>query len=239
MLVVMDKPTHEEHLYQPLQTNNKQFKITITFLTGYIGIFNVTSRNNKFYLAKSLSDEDGFIQITTPPGVFEIDSLNNEIKRIIIDEEHFTEVIYPFTIKPNFSTLESFFEMPSQRPVTTFVPDDSIRVLLGFNATTLFEEHKLSPNPDDIISFDYIILDCDIAQGMIFKAKSSGKTQNFIITVSPGCKFIRTIRGGVQWYMMESKDIFSSVCFKLKNENNQLVSINGQIITFRLSIKED
>ena len=26
MLIVMDKSTHEEHLFQPLQTNNKQFK---------------------------------------------------------------------------------------------------------------------------------------------------------------------------------------------------------------------
>ena len=25
MLFVMDKSTHEEHLYQPVQTNNKQF----------------------------------------------------------------------------------------------------------------------------------------------------------------------------------------------------------------------
>ena len=38
--------------------------------------------------------------------------------------------------------------------------------------------------------------------------------------------------------MMVSKDIISSVNFKLKNENNQIVSFNGQSITFRLSIKE-
>ena len=37
---------------------------------------------------------------------------------------------------------------------------------------------------------------------------------------------------------MESKDIISSFCFKLKNENDQRVSFNGQSITFRLSIKE-
>ena len=43
MLVVMDKTTHEEHLSQPLQTNNKQFKIALTFITGYNGIFNVTN----------------------------------------------------------------------------------------------------------------------------------------------------------------------------------------------------
>ena len=48
MLIVMDKITHEEQLSQPLQTNIKQFKIAITFLTGYIGNFNVTKSNIKF-----------------------------------------------------------------------------------------------------------------------------------------------------------------------------------------------
>ena len=43
MLIVMDKSTQEEHLSQPLQTNNKQFKIAVTFLTGYNGIFNVAN----------------------------------------------------------------------------------------------------------------------------------------------------------------------------------------------------
>ena len=37
MLIVMDKSTHEERLSQPLQTNNKQFKIEMTFLTGCNG----------------------------------------------------------------------------------------------------------------------------------------------------------------------------------------------------------
>ena len=61
-LIVMYKSTHEEHLSQPLQTNNKQFKIAITFLTGYNGIFNVTNANKKFYFTKSISDEAGFVQ---------------------------------------------------------------------------------------------------------------------------------------------------------------------------------
>ena len=56
--------------------------------------------------------------------------------------------------------------------------------------------------------------------------------------VDPGYKYIEKFRGGVQWYMMQSKDIISCICFKLKNENNQLVSFNGQSITFRLSIIE-
>ena len=155
MLIVMDKRTHDEHLSQPLQTNKKQFKISITFLTAYNGIFNVTDKNNKFYFLKSSIDDDHII-ISNPLGAYEIESLNNEIKRTVIDEEHYTESNYPFTIKPNFSTLVSIIEISTPGPVITFVPDDSIRYLLGFHKTTIFEEYKLSQNPVDILSIDNI-----------------------------------------------------------------------------------
>ena len=129
--------------------------------------------------------------------------MNNEIKRIIIDEEHYTETNYPFKIKPNFSTLGSIIEISTQVPVITFVPDDSIRDLLGFNRTTIFEEYNLSPNPVDILSVDKIFLESNIARGMIFKGKRSGIIHNFTMDVDPGYKYIEKFRGGVQWYMME------------------------------------
>ena len=164
--------------------------------------------------------------------------MNNEIKRIINDEEHYTESNYPFRIKPNFSTLGSNIEISSQGPINAFAPDDSKGGLLGFNKTTIYEEYILSPNPLDILSFDNIFLECNIAQGMIFKDKRSGIFHNFTMDVDPGNEYIEKFRGGVQWCMMESQDIISSICFNLKNENNKLVSFNGQSINFRLSIKE-
>ena len=218
MLIVMDKSIHEENINQSLQTNNKQFKIAVTFLTGYNGIFNVTTENNKFYFTKSITDDD-LIIITIPPGAYEIESLNNEIKRNIIDQKYYSESTYPFSITPNFSTLGSIIEISIQGPIITFVPDDSIRNLLGFNKTTIFEEYNLSPNPVDILSFDNIFLECNIAQRMIFKGKRSGIIDNFTMDVDPGYKYIEKFRGGVQWYMMESKDIISSICFKLKKWN--------------------
>ena len=168
MLIVTDKSTHEEHLSQPLQTNNKQFKVAVTFLTGYNGIFDITDKNKKFYFIKSVTDEDGYIKITIPPGAYENENLNNEIKRAIIDE-HYTEADYPFKIKPNFSTVRSIIEISPQGPAMSFMFDDSIRDFLRFNARTLYEEYNLSPIPVDILSFDIIFLETDIAQGMTFK----------------------------------------------------------------------
>ena len=232
MLIVMNKSTHEEHLFQPLQTNIKQFKKAITFLSTYNGIFNATNSNNNFYFLKSVSDGDGYIIISIRLGVHEVGNLNDEIRRIIIDEGHYTELDYSFYIKPYFSALRSNIEISPQGPVITFDTDDSIGELLGFNKTTIYGEYNLSQNPDDIISFDSIFIETEVARGMIFRGKRSGIIHNFTMDVNPGYKYIAKFRGGVQWYMMESKDIISSICFKLKNENNERVSFNGQLVTF-------
>ena len=57
MLVVMDRSTHEKLLSEPIHTNKKRFKLSVTFLTGYNGILNVKSLN-KFFFTKSFSDKD-------------------------------------------------------------------------------------------------------------------------------------------------------------------------------------
>ena len=238
MLIIMDKSTHEEHLSQPLQTNNKQFKIAVTFLTAYNGIFNVTNENNKFCFTKSITDDNHYILITIPPGSYELESLNDEIKRIIINDEHFTEDTYPFVIKPNFSTLGSIIEISNEESAISFKAGDSIGSLLGFNKRSIYEEYNLSDNPVDILSFDNIFIETDIAQGMIFKGRRSGIIHNFTMDVDPVYKYIEKFRGGISWYMLKTRDFISSINFKLKNENNELVSFNGQSVTFRLSIKE-
>ena len=122
MLIIMDKSTHEEHLFQPLQTNNKQFKITITFLSAYNGIFNVTSDNNKFYFTKSNTDGNLNIMITIPPGAYEFESLDDEIKRIIINDAHFSDENYPFKTRANFSTLGSIIEISNEESAISFKP---------------------------------------------------------------------------------------------------------------------
>ena len=94
--------------------------------------------------------------------------------------------------------------------------DDIIGSLLGFNEIILWEKYNLSPNPVDILSFDNIFIHTDIAKGMIFKGKRSDIEHNFTMDVYPGYKYIEKFRCGVQWYMMDTKDIFSSINFKLK-----------------------
>ena len=102
--------------------------------------------------------------------------------------------------------------------------DDIIGDLLGFNARTLYE-YTPSNNPVDILSFHKIFIGTDIVERMIVKGKRTGIIHIFTMDVDPGYKYFEKFRGGVLYYMMESKDIISSICFKLRNENNQKVSL--------------
>ena len=56
ILIVVDKSTHEGHLSQPIQTNNKQLKIAVTFLTDYNGKFNITDLNKNLCFKKTNTD---------------------------------------------------------------------------------------------------------------------------------------------------------------------------------------
>ena len=93
----------------------------------------------------------------------------------------------------NFSLLGSIIEISPQGPIISFMFDDSIRDVLGFNARTLYEEYTPSSNPADILSFDNIFLECDIAQGMIFKGRKSNIIHNWTMTVDSGYKYVENL----------------------------------------------
>ena len=86
----MDKSILEEHLFQPLQTNSNIFKLAVTFLTGYNGIFNVTTEYNKFFFTVSINDDD-FSVTSIPLGAHQLESLNNGVKRNFIEDGCFTK----------------------------------------------------------------------------------------------------------------------------------------------------
>ena len=93
--------------------------------------------------------------------------------KVFFYEGHITQANYAFTVKPKLPTLGSIIEICRQGPLISFLTDDSIRSLLGFEATTIYEEYNLSHNPVDKLSFDNSFLECDIAQEMNFKRRRS------------------------------------------------------------------
>ena len=117
--------------------------------------------------------------------------MNNEIERKIIKEGFFTEAIYPFTIKPNFSTYGSVVEISlniTDKQIA-FDLDDSMRNILRFKPVTIHDEHP-SDFTFDIFSFDNFFLETDVAQVMILKGNRTGIVHSFLMNFHPGYKCI-------------------------------------------------
>ena len=151
MLNATDKSTHEENLSEPLQTRRKQLENAASFLTSYSDIFIVANKTNKtIFISVFEGPENKIIRIT--PGIYDLESLNEEIRRFIINEGFIRRGNLPFPIKQSFSTLGSFLEIASSRGCQiSFVRKDILRDLLGFKSTVELEEFNLSPNPNDIL----------------------------------------------------------------------------------------
>ena len=163
-----------------------------------------------------------------------------KIKGLFSKKNFFAAEISQFVIKPIFSTLGCIKEVKSNliRSQSSFLPDDSVRDLLGFDAVTLHQTYNQSHNPVDILSIDNIFIETDTSQGLFFKGKTSGIIQNFTVEFDPCYKYMENFSRRAQWYMIENQDFISSISFELKIKSNQIVSSNGQSVTFWLSIME-
>ena len=129
------------------------------------------STNNTFYFGTTI-DEDDFRETTSSPGAYQLESLNDEIRRSNNEEDCFTEVKYPFLFNENFSALGSNIEKSPDRVLQIgIVHEHSMRDLLGFKTGAIHEEYNLSEKPVHELSFDNIFLETDIAQGMILEGK--------------------------------------------------------------------
>ena len=228
---MLGKSTREQNLDETLQTNNKQFKIAIKFLTGYHGFFNITDKNNRFFY---ITPEKMIVEIVIPKGAYEMEAVYSEIKRLMILNGDSEGETFPVKIKPNFTTQASTIEIVDGWKVD-FTFAGTITTILGFESRKFCKNYNLSV---DIISFDKIFVECDIAQGMIINGKRTRVIHNFTKDVNSSYKYIEKFGGGIMWFMMENKDFISTVSFILRNENGNLVCFNDQSDTFRLSIKE-
>ena len=59
---------------------------------------------------------------------------------------------------------------PDRGWIISFVQDDTLRDFLGFKPSVIYEEYITSDKPVDILSFDNIFLETDIAQEWFLEA---------------------------------------------------------------------
>ena len=116
----------------------------------------------------------------------------------------------------------------------TFVHDDSLRGLSGFNPVVFFGKYILYQT---LLTF-LLLLPFSWKLISLKQCFLRGLFHSFTMDVGIGFSHVEKIRGGAQRCMMESEDLISNIYFLFKNEKKNLIYFNSQSIGFSLSTKK-
>ena len=221
--------THNSIFLDP----NTKYEAALLSLDTYNSIPNITAgKNNKF----SYSTDNGntWKTIALNTGAYELDAINNEIKRQLIANGDEDSAI---TITANVSRLTSIVSIGNLAYKIDFGIENSIGSVLGFGAVVVGHGYNESPNIVDIMQVNSILVNIDIIEGSYVNESSSPTIYSFYPNVAPGYKIVERPNPSLIYYPITRHDI-SRMRVWLTDQNGNLVDLRGETITIRIYIRE-
>lgn len=191
----------------------------VEFLT-FNSIPNIDKHNNKFYVGKEV--------ITIPTGSYEIEDIEKCLQRELNGKN------ITLSLKPNNNTLCSEIKCSEE---IDFTAQDSIASLLGFNHRKLAANinHK-SDKPVAVLKVNSLRIECNITSGAYINGKISHSIHEFFPSVPPGYKIIE-VPSHIIYLPITVKNI-DRIQLRITDQDGELVSFRGEVITVRLHIKQ-
>jgi hypothetical protein len=172
--------------------------------------------------------------ITLNTGAYELQAINNEIKRQIItngDDES------AFNIAANISRLTSIVNIENPSYKIDFSVDNSIGPVLGFGKVTIGHGYNESSNIVNIMQVNSILVNIDIIMGSYVNGSQSPTLYSFYPNVSPGYKIVERPNPSLIYYPLSRHDI-SRMRVWLTDQTGNLIDLRGETITIRIHVRE-
>ena len=159
----------------PLQLNiKKSYEIALISSQIWYSWHNITSLNNNFYYS---TGENGSKFFEIPPGSYNTEDLNDEIKYLIREKGDDENSI---TLTPNYNTLKSRIELKNDYSID-FRPPHTLNSVLGFDSSYLVGNRiHDSQNIVNITNINSLQIHCSLIEGSYINGLSS----DLLFTVS-------------------------------------------------------
>ena len=215
----------------------KQYEAALLSIDTYNSIPNIIEgKNNAF---RYYNGED-WKTIFLSTGSYELDSINNEIKRQLIANG---DIEMGIDITANISTLKSIVNINNPNCKVDFGVPNSIGSVLGFEQNdrctdaVIGHGYNVSPNIVDIIQVNSILVNIDMIMGSYVNGSSSPTIYSFYPNVAPGYKIVERPNPSLIYFPVSRHDI-SRMRVWLTDQNGNLVDFRWETITIRIYIRE-
>jgi hypothetical protein len=195
----------------------------------------VTSSNNKFRY--SVDGGNTWKLITIETGSYELESINDEIQRLMKINGDWDSVskAYYINISANTSTLKSIIDITNADYKIDFTIPNSLTSLLGFDSVILSEGRNISDSIVNIIDFNSIFVNCDCINGSYVNGISSPVIYSFGPKVSPGCRIVESPVNLV--YLPLNRKTLSEFSLWITDQAGRHIDFRGENITCRFHIR--
>lgn len=206
---------------------NKSHDIALIGLDMYYSIPNIDNQNNKFHY--SFKDTDHVI--TIPTGCYEIESINQYIKKMIVQDNL-------IEIKANTNTLKCIVVIHSSDVKVYFNKENSFKTLLGFKDVVLDNvgEHE-STDIVNILTVNSILVHCSVIEGSYLNNSLQNIIYTFFPNVPPGFKIVENPNRPI--YLPISQPLLHRMRIWLTDQDKNPLNTRGEEITIRLHLRSE
>ena len=207
---------------------NRKFEAALIYISTDNYLANITEGNNKLIYSTDIGRT--WKTITIPEGSYELNSLREEIFRLIGSK--------PFNIDVNLNTFNSIIEIPSHDFKIDFTKKGTIRHILGFDSLILTKGRNVSKGTIQITSSRAINIHCDLITGSY---NSSGELSDIIYSfpaykVGPGRKISEDKH--TPRYFPVIKQVIDRIDFKITDNNNMSLDFKDEPVAWCIYIQQ-
>jgi hypothetical protein len=169
--------------------------------------------------------------IYIPTGNYEINNIENEIRRQVGDS-----VYNNMVLTRNVATSKAVFVIKNNYRIDFTVPN-SIREVLGFESRLVGGADGYY-NGDEIInilSVNSVFVNCDLINNSYSNGVIAPIIYSFFPNVSPGFKIVRNVEHPI--YLRINKSQINSVTTWLTDQDNKELNFRGETITIRFHMR--
>jgi hypothetical protein len=255
---IADTLTYKENLYLTFTSNKSQFTTTFSkphkllsgrFYEAGLHYFttsnyqtNIRENNNKFYYTIPVTSQGKTSwqtqTITLEKGAYEIESLNNEIKRQMVERKHLTDMKdSSFNITINLSIFKVAILQDPNKMRVDFNKPNTFRDLLGFRPRELTQVYNLADATAQITTASSILIKCSITQGSYHNGEESNTLFSFPSYVVPtGYKY--NILPPTMVYLPVISNVISSITFSVADDNGNLLDFKDENMALAIHIRQ-
>ena len=214
-------------------SNGVGYEMCLIRLETYFSFANVDKTNNAIRI--SINDKWYNIEIAT--GCYEIDSINTEIQRILMEQLGEKKGDKHILISANKNTLRCVLQIKSLKTVVDFNVKNSLKSVLGFNAKQYDSPGRYeSENIVNILNVNTILVHCDIIEGSRVNGKVAPVIYNFFPDVSPGEKIVSEPRHLI--YFPLTMSFIHSMTSWITDQNGKEIDLRGEELTLTFHIRK-